>query len=230
MKTVYYNVTTGKLFDIERGRTAASSTFPWIRYREKDRLVINLITGITAAGSPIIYTGLDASLIYEAAIDKDHKISTTLMCRTLNEEITVNQAAGTIAVELNANTTEFKYAVDGKKMITTTTFELHGSNAGGLVWSLDFDFYCKGTINISDHMPETISGDDYYSKSEIDQIIENSATTGGIEVDTFGDLPVDPTPGMSAVVASLEFPLFWSEVRNEWINAMGVPYTAADES
>ncbi|VGO14732.1 hypothetical protein PDESU_03301 [Pontiella desulfatans] len=226
MKTVYYNTTTGTLYDVDRGRELPRAQYPWIRYREKVDLTIICITGLDASGVPVVDTTLDASLAYEAAIDKDYSTTTTVMVKTLDANISITPSTGTIVVQLDANTEEFQAAVDTKKSISGT-FELQGDDVDELVWSIDFPVVCKGTINAGSGDPDPIPAEDYYSKTETAALLASFKPT---RVANFAALPASPTDLQPVRVTTLGYTIYWDESAAAWTTSDGAEVTAADES
>jgi hypothetical protein len=218
MKTVYYNTTTSSLYDVEKGRNLPSGQYPWVRYREKIDLKIIFITGLDSSGDPVIDTSLDESLTYEAAIDKDHSSVTTVMAKTLNAGITVSAASGEITVSIDANTSQFQTAVDKKKTINGF-FELQGNNVDELVWSIDFQIICKGTINAGSDDPDPVPASDYYTKEQVDAKFP-------ARVANFAALPTTPTDLQEVFVTAASIKVIYDAFDGIWLTGTGAEFTA----
>lgn len=120
---LYYDMTRQMRVDATGARVTGR---PLLSYKEQPVWELHLVDG---ENLPLDLSGLPS---WRAAVDSDLLSSTEVMCRTLNDKIDKsNLAEGIVRVQLDANTTTFLAAVDGKENLPAY-FELWGYDADGV--------------------------------------------------------------------------------------------------
>ena len=120
---LYYDMTRQMRVDATGARVTGR---PLLSYKEQPIWEIHLVDG---ENHPLDVSGIPS---WRAAVDSDLLSSTEVMCRTLNDRIDTSRLAeGVIRVQLDANTTTFLAAVDGKDNLPAY-FELWGYDADGV--------------------------------------------------------------------------------------------------
>lgn len=119
---LYYDMTRQMRVDATGARVTGR---PLLSYKEQPVWELHLVDG---ENLPLDLSGLPS---WRAAVDSDLLSSTEVMCRTLNDKIDKSSLAeGIVRVQLDANTTTFLAAVDGKENLPAY-FELWGYDADG---------------------------------------------------------------------------------------------------
>ena len=120
---IYYDMTRQYRVDASGARSAARLL---LSYKEQPVWTVHLVDEENA---PLDLSGVPS---WRAAVDRDLNSSTEVMCRTLNDKIDKSRLAeGIVGVQLDANTTTFLAAVDGRDALAAY-FELWGYDANGV--------------------------------------------------------------------------------------------------
>ncbi len=120
---LYYDMTRQQRVDATGARVTGR---PLLSYKEQPVWEIHLVDGDNV---PLDLSGVPS---WRAAVDSDLLSSTEVMCRTLNDKIDRSRLEeGIVRVQLDANTTTFLAAVDGRENLPAY-FELWGYDSDGI--------------------------------------------------------------------------------------------------
>jgi len=155
---VYYDVAGDRLLNSD-GEQLRKEDYPRIHYAEQILFLLHLVDGDVSTP----FTGFKGDT-YTAVIETDWNHSTTVMVKALNSAVNVSgdwslasPANGRFSVRLNAHTTQYLAAVDGKEEDTNTKLELKGiSSAGKLASVVQLYFRSFNLLEWDGDLPEEV--------------------------------------------------------------------------
>ena len=206
-KLIYYNWTRGCLSD-EFGDPI--SGVPSIAFGERPQWELVILE---EEGGRIREGDLSGVTCFRAALDADFTSSTEVMCRTLPENIT--SSGNRITLTLDASTTTFLAAVDGKQSVPAF-FEINGmDDAGSSIFHLLIPVLACMMLDplLPEELPPSLGEELWAQKVYVDAAIKKLDADG----DGVADKAALAQYAESAGVAGRAESIQWEDVQNKII-------------